>query len=637
MAAFLPIVVLFLLCWMIICRENLGLRLSVLISAIFCGCYLAAVTESLSLAHAITPLAVLAAWTAPACACLIWILIHGREMRDVFLRVRLRSTALLKRLDRVEWICLIGIAAAVAATGLTALLSPPNTGDAMDYHMPRVSEWILRRSVGLFPTHYLAQHFYLLAGDDRFSNLVQWFNYGGSILAVSLVAKLLGGNQRSQVVSALLCATLPQGVLAASGAKNDWTATFWLVVSCVFLLRWCRAEEPRWRDALLAGLALGLAVLTKGTTYLFAPFILLGCLGSIQRRPMLRRAWQLAFLPLLVVLLNAPQYARNYELSGSPIGFSSPNGDAYEVWRCTSYTPQRIAANVIRNAALHLGTRSNRVNGTITNVLAAGIRMLGVDPNDPATTWSNSPFRVNAYSVDEFFAGNPLHLLLIVCATAWILWRWRHFSRAQVCFMLGVIGAYVLFCAMIPFSRWAARLHLAPFALGCAVVGIVLVQEWRRLAMPVVVLTMLAALPDALVNVNRPLLGFKGNASVLRATNEDLYFADQRQRESPYHAAEAEIRRRGCRIIGVDSSQDVEQFEYPLFEAFPSLKGFYSIRDTGVQNVSARFVSPVDRSAPCAVICLACATSEQKMHQYLAQLPTVKELPGLVVFEAQRR
>jgi 4-amino-4-deoxy-L-arabinose transferase-like glycosyltransferase len=642
-AALLPALVLGLV-FLVALTKSLRLRLGFLASAIVCACYLAAVTESLSPFGALRPIPVFVAWIAAAAASLLWILLH----RDrVWLALRgawamARNSA--ARLDPVEWLCVCGIAVILCITAVTALASPPNTVDVMDYHMPRVSEWVLRRSIDFFPTHYLVQLFYpplaewtilhlnLLAGDDRFANIVQWFGFFGSIVAISLIARLIGGDRRAQLVSALLCATLPQGVLAASGAKNDWTATFCLCASCVFLLRWALAERPAISDAVFAGLALGLAVLTKGTTYLFAPAILLGCLASIRRRPRLQKAWHLLLLPLLVLALNSGQYVRNYRLTQSPIGYSSPNGDGYEPWRSSSFTPQRVAANVIRNAALHFGTRSEHLNAAIGGPLAAVIRALGVDPNDPATTWTNSPFRLNKYSFNEYYAGNPLHLLLFLAAAGWIFCFWKNSSPALRCFMLGVIAAYLFYCAYVPWNRWGARLQLTPFALSCAVVGCVLVRGLKRLLVPALSLSTLMALPSALLNTNRPLIGTGGHANILRASRDQLDFIDAPQRKEPYLAAIAEIQKTGCRVIGVDTSQDIEQFEYPFFAAFNSPDGHYSVRDVGVRNSSIRFASAVDRLPTCSVICLACENNPGKMRQYMTQLPRVKQLPRLVLF-----
>lgn len=92
--------------------------------------------------------------------------------------------------------------------------------------------------------------------------------------------------------------------------------------------------------------------------------------------------------------------------------------------------------------------------------------------------------------------------------------------------------------------------------------------------MPLLVIATLLALPDALINTNRPLLGLGGHPSILRTSRENLYFVDQAQRKEPYLAAIAEIRSRGCHVVGVDTSQDVEQFEYPFFAAFSPLHGY---------------------------------------------------------------
>jgi hypothetical protein len=290
---------------------------------------------------------------------------------------------------------------------------------------------------------------------------------------------------------------------------------------------------------------------------------------------------------------------------------------------------------VIRNVALHIGTPSKRLNAAITRALALGIRGLGVDPNDPATTWPNSPFRLNEYSLNEFFAGNPLHLLLILGVAGWTIGRWRSSPPPLRYFLLGVICAYVFFCAYIPWNWWAARLQLTPFVLGCPIVGCVLVRDWKPLVAPLLALATLMAVPDALMNVNRPLVGRAGHASILQASREDLYFMGQAQREGPYLAAIAEIRSRDCHVIGVDTSQDVEQFEYPFFAEFSSLRGDDNIRDTGVTNGSARFVSAADRMTPCAVICLACTNHPQKIQQYIGQLPAVKQFHQLLLFEQE--
>ncbi len=85
---------------------------------------------------------------------------------------------------------------------------------------------------------YAILHLDVLYGGDRLVNLVEFASMGGTLIGVSLIAERLGASKRGQLLAVLACATLPEGVLEASGAMNTYVGAFWIVVTVYYLLRW---------------------------------------------------------------------------------------------------------------------------------------------------------------------------------------------------------------------------------------------------------------------------------------------------------------------------------------------------------------------------------------------------------------
>jgi hypothetical protein len=521
----------------------------------------------------------------------------------------------------VKWRFLLletGIAAIVAAIGavvaLTAILSPPNSADAMAYHLPRVVYWAQSGSVAFFPTPYLNQimlqplaeylmlHTYVITGGDRLINLVAFAAYAGSIAGVSAIAAVFGLSTRAQAWAALFCATLPNAILQASGAKNDFLLAFWLVCAVYFAAR---------RDAPMLALSAALALATKGTAYLFLPPVLLYAAVTLPRR-------QLVWIAAAVCLLNGPQYVRNLQLSGSPLGFDSAQGDGVFRWRNEHLTWKPVVSNALRHVSEQLGARSARWNQSVYHAVVRIHDALGLDPQDRDTTWPGARYGPPLNANHEANANNRWHLLLIAAAAIFAL---AARSRRWTLYASALLAAFLLFCLYLKWQPFLARLELPLFVLGAPLAAF-LVERLRYPALAVVLSLFLVnnARPALFENWTRPL---RGPHSLLSTARDDDYFSDMGQwnNRTSYLESVERTARSGCAEIGLDISEN--QLEYPFQALLRERNPAVHFVHTGVTNASARYAD-AGAPPPCAVLCPDCAGNQRKSALYGAIGPPIE-------------
>ena len=565
-------------------------------------------------------------------------LLAGWALVAVMAAVRRRPLA--SRPHRPGWLdlaLLAGACAVVLPVGLVALASAPNSTDALGYHLPRVIYWAQQASVRFFPTgnfqqlthppmaEYLMLHTYLIAGNDHFVNLVQFLGFCGSIVVVWNIARVLGAQTRGCAIAAVFCATLPGAILQASGVKNDCVLSLWLAAMVYFALRWTRDPAPRNLAAL--ALSLGLALFTKGTAYLLAPPVLAALLARTPRRLLPRL---LGVLALGVVLVNGPHYLRNMDLSGSPLGFSSAGGDGRYRWAMDRFGLGPTLSNVMRHLSGHLSARSPAWNQQVYQAVLAAHAALGVDVNDPATTWPYTRFQAPANSNHEAAASNRWHFLLALAVIP-ALWLVRDRSSA-VWYYAGLAGAFVLFCAVLRWQLYMHRLYLPLFILAAPVAGLLAGRFLHPLLQVALCILLLdGAKPYVLENWTRPL---KGPASVLKMARSEGYFSDLKHYADPedYRRSVAAILESGCRRVGIDTSWF--DLEYPLQALLRGADASYTFVHSSVRNVSARYAQP--GPAPCAVVCLQCLHHPEKREEYRTFSRVVEAGTFLVFLEARQ-
>jgi 4-amino-4-deoxy-L-arabinose transferase-like glycosyltransferase len=574
-------------------------RMSFLAGAVTWGLAVTAMTEVLSLFRLITFTWVLSLWVGTT-------LVSTAICVVVCTRERLMALLRFPTISRSEVWCLGAVAVIASMVGVTALAAPPNNADSMVYHMPRVMRWVQNHTVAHYPTNYLPQilrppwsgfaimQFQVLTGGDRWANLVQWFSMVGSVIGVSLIARQLGSDSRGQVLAAVIVATIPMGIVQASSTQNHYVMGFWLVCFGYYVLRFM--AEPRWANTLGVGASLGLAFLTKEFSYMYAaPLLVWLSLAGLRRQ----RWW--AGPPLFVIAVialgvNLGHYARNVDLGGTPFVIAGDDRQAVNA----AFGVRATVSNVIRNASVHVGTPSGRVN----RWLYEGVRLLHaplrIDVSDPRTTDAGDRgFYQRPFSKDEDSAGNPIHLALMLAGIVLLLVRRKQREATDVAlYAVALVIAFLILCSFVNWQPWHSRLHLPLFILWSPLTSLLLLKNtsYKR-ALSIAVLLITTSTLYVFGNPLRPLLGFGPNSTVFNTNRVDQIFKQFDTVKDAYLTAVQLVATTGCSEIGLDTG-----LEYPVWVLLQKMERQpFRIEHVNVSNISAakKMATPFE---PCAVI-----------------------------------
>lgn len=578
-------------------------RTALLRAATVWGVMLVGLTELLSLLGMLTRGWMALAWAVVAALLVAaWVRGGGGLPPRPTLPVELRAVALL-----------LPVAAIAAGTASSAAAGWPNQWDSMVYHLSRVDHWLQNRTIAFYPTHIVRQlfnppgaeyailHLRALGGDDRWSNAPQWLAMVGSLVGVSAIARRLGAGPPAQCFAALAAATIPMGILQASGTQNDYVVAFWLVCMADAVL----APPSGWRTFQL-GAAMGLALLAKGTALLFAPPLLLA-LPELTRGGWRRRLVLGGAVGLLVLSLDGSHWARNTAVFGWPLGPRASGSPGAAGDRLTNELngPRVVASNLLRNLSLHLGTPSPRLNHALERIVVGVHRTLGIAVDDPRTTrlYSDTRFSVRSEPSNPDRAGNPAHLLLGLTAVV-LLAAGRPRRPAAVRYALALAVAALLFCVALKWQPWHSRLQLPLFVLAGPLMAVGWERYPRGLWVAALALVVLAVRP-LLFNRLAPLAG---RHTVFDTPRADQYFQTYGGRPSgrqqAYLGALGLVSDQGCMRIGL--RLDWDDWEHPLWVLRPALdrgaSGTRRLAHVDVANPTGRLREPGPPLDPCAIL-----------------------------------
>ncbi|MGS2617321.1 hypothetical protein ACVCAH_22755 [Micromonospora sp. LZ34] len=389
---------------------------------------------------------------------------------------------------------------------LVALLAEPNNFDSQTYHLPKVEHWVAQRELDFWPTaihrqvtippgaEYLLLHLRLFTGGDALHNLVQWAAMLGCLLVATRITAQLGGGRRAQLLTAFVLATTPMVALQATSTQTDLVCAAWVAAAATLALD---GLHRRTGVGTLLGLgaATGLTAVTK-TSGLIAvgPLLVLWGLAQLRLAHLDRSAARPAgvartvagslLILTVAVAVVGPFLARVTVEFGHPLG--PPR--LRESIPMERHDPGSVLVNALRIGHTAFDTPLAPLRRAGAEAIVEGAGLIGVDPQDRATTFGRETFPVPSWYPDEDRVAFPLAGALALLGAGFALTRPGRVSPERAgalrAYAVVVVAAVLLHTAMIKWQPWGNRLLLYALVLAVPLAGLWLDALFHRRSAP---------------------------------------------------------------------------------------------------------------------------------------------------------
>jgi hypothetical protein len=521
-------------------------------------------TEILSLFNALTFGGVIISWTLVLIILILLIFrnrISFHEISNCLHQIKKR------KFGTFEVIVLLFLAFLFFSTLFLALYYPPNNWDSMTYHLSRIFFWIQNKNIGFYATNnerqliyqpfaeFIILHLKLLSKSNIFSCTVQWFGYVGSILGVYLISRELGADKKARLASVIIAATLPIAILQSLTTQNDLVNSYFILISIYFILR--LVKQFNLADLLFLCIAVGLAILTKGSSYVFIGcFLVFYGIRELFRKNIKSTIIAAGFLIIVPLLMNSGYFYRNYVDSGQPLG-NAQKEQVNEIFTCSA-----LISNLSKNLYLHLTTPVQPWNNMVKGLLLNLHGKLGLDVNDKRLNYLQT--KINAvpdtFSYQEDTAQNFFHLLLILVSivTGIIYFIYRRSEYVfLILYILCLVLTFIVFCFIFKWQPWHTRIHMPLFLLFAPVCGIIISRS-SKILYSILLILIFFAIPCIFLNDSHP---FPLNYRV-KMNQYDKIFINYPQIKESYKKTIDLVNLNHFKMIGLQLGGD--DWDYPL-------------------------------------------------------------------------
>lgn len=462
-------------------------------SALLFSGFIVVLVETLSLFKAITLTSLIISWSLFSIIILFFLIKKRKEFIVLFINRKQLLQQRYKSFSFYEKIILWVISLFVLMLLFQGIIYPPNNWDSLTYHMSRIMYWIGNQSVSHFPTHILrhvyqppfAEYFVLnlnlLNGNDYFSNNIQLLYLVFTFFSIWLLLNHLAIPRLYKLLAIFIAITIPAVELQASTTKNDIVCSFFILSTIVFCFK--SYHSKNFSNFFFLGLAIGLAMLTKGTAYIFlAPILLIFgifLLVEIFKTKDLRILLNGLATILIILSLNGGHYIRNYKIDGNILNIDKNEAAAFSNQKMNG---KLLLSNLMKNTGLHLGYPVETKSDTIIRKLHS---LMDVPIDNPDTNYYNVKYDgPKENTTNEDLTPNLVHLILLSLSLIVLLFScFKDLKRNIPIALLIVIllSQIVFFAAFLKWQPWHTRLHIPIFLLSVVLITLAINKsKWFR-------------------------------------------------------------------------------------------------------------------------------------------------------------
>lgn len=510
----------------------------------------------------------------------------------------------LGKLKTIEKILVLSTTLITTINFFSALFLYPYNWDGMTYHLARIKYFIQHQNTDFFEANYWAQITHTLyssylniaflsLGDERAMNFVQFVAGLFAALSVIGITLKISHHFKYAILAGCIFLNLTQVNLQMTSTQNDLLMSSLFGCTVYFMLLWF--QKRTLQNAFFSSISCAIGLGVKGSWILFMPVLLFLLLYLFIQNYSFKKVSHFLIMPsLLVFVFFTSGYSKNLVRFNHPIG----NNFVLEEHSFKDISIDQQIKIGLRNTVrymVHFASLDGfpdfppivKLHQKIQKAFLYPFVKIGIDVYDFEQV--RKPFVIaGPYSNENVaywgilgFLIWPIVLLILVIKSGK---TYLPFALASIFFLLTQAFA-------VPYDPWRGR-----FFISCAVLAVPTTAViWplcdrnsilKQIVNTLLLLACISSLTTLLFRLDRPLLPYQGQKSVLQMNRLEQLTAERKSLYDPLKAITQWIDRYPHLTLYTILPGDF--YEYPLFRGndVVPLKGFISgFKESQLQEI----------------------------------------------------